>query len=251
MTSSAKRFHVVSCHVLWRELCYFAAQSPHVFTFDFLQQGLHNTPDVLRAELQKAIDRAPGCDAILVGYGLCSNGIEGIVARATPLVVVRAHDCITFLLGSKERYRSYFDAHPGTYWYSPGWIDVSLMPGRDRLDKVRAEYAEKFGEDNADYLVEMEQGWLKKYSNAAYVDLGFGDNEHFKDFTRSCASYLGWACDVMQGSPALVCALLDGTWAPADFLVVKPGETIYATHDDAIVCARRADQSPDQAQPAV
>ena len=239
---SPPRYHVVACHVLWRELCHFAAVSPAVCTFEFLEQGLHNTPDVLRAELQKAVDRADGkSDAILIGYGLCSNGIEGVVARNTPLVVVRAHDCITFLLGSKERYREYFDAHPGTYWYSPGWIETSRMPGRERLDLIRAEYAAKYGEDNADYLVEMEQGWMKNYHNAAYVDLGFGQTHPYRAFTRTCADYLGWSCDMVGGDPRLVQSLLDGSWHDDAFIVVRPGETIVATHDDAIVAALPSD----------
>ena len=51
---SAPRYHIIACHVLWRELCHFAALSRAVCTFEFLEQGLHNTPDVLRAEVQKA-----------------------------------------------------------------------------------------------------------------------------------------------------------------------------------------------------
>src|SRR5690606_9018005 len=147
------------------ELSYYASLSEHVFTFEFLPQGLHNTPEILRADLQKAIDAVPdGYDAVLIGYGLCSNGLTGIVARNAPLVIMRAHDCITFLLGSRARYREYFDAHPGTYWYSPGWIDSSLMPGKDRHDVLRAQYAAQYGEENAEYLMDMEQGWLKSYN---------------------------------------------------------------------------------------
>ena len=94
-----------------------------------MKQGLHNTPDALRKELQKAIDEVEGgYSAILIGYGLCSNGLEGIVARNTKLVIMRGHDCITFLLGSKEHYKKYFERHPGTYWYSPGWLDSGSMP---------------------------------------------------------------------------------------------------------------------------
>ena len=51
-------FHVISCHVLWRELCYYASLSRNIFTFSYLRQGLHNTPDILRKELQEAIDTA-------------------------------------------------------------------------------------------------------------------------------------------------------------------------------------------------
>ncbi len=95
---------VIACHVLWRELSYFASLSPHNYQFQFLKQGLHNVPDQLRQELQAAIDEAGDeYEAILLGYGLCSNGLMGIQARGTRLIVMRGHDCITFLLGQGAR----------------------------------------------------------------------------------------------------------------------------------------------------
>jgi hypothetical protein len=232
------KYKLICCHVLWREICYFASVSPHSFDIQFLKQGLHTVPDDLRATLQAAIDAVEeGYEAILVGYGLCSNGVEGIVARHTPLVFMRGHDCITFLLGSKERYREYFDAHPGTYWYSPGWIDTSCMPGPERYEKTRLDYLGKYGEDNADYLMKMEQKWIDDYSNAAYVDLGFGNNDHLKKYTRKCADWLKWTYDELQGDPQLMINFLDGNWNTEGFLVVQPGQQVKASHDDNILKA--------------
>ena len=235
-------FHVISCHVLWRELCYYASLSRNIFTFSYLRQGLHNTPDILRKELQEAIDTAPDtCEAVLLGYGLCSNGISGIVARNKPIVVPRAHDCITFLLGSKERYRQYFDEHPGTYWYTPGWIDTSTQPGEERYARVHKYYEETYGEENAKYLMEMEQAWMHNYSNAAYADLGFGENEPYKAYTQHCADWLGWNCDFLEGDPQLVKQLVEGYWPEDAFLVVQPGEMINPSHDETIITVKHPD----------
>jgi hypothetical protein len=236
------KYHVISCHVLWRELCYFASLSKNVFTFTFLPQGLHNTPDLLRKELQQSIDSVEGdYDALLIGYGLCCNGVEEIKARDKKLVLMRGHDCITYLLGSKERYREYFDAHPGTFWYSPGWIDTNKMPGEDRLRQKMQEYTEKFGKADAEYLMEMENGWMKNYSDATYVDLGFGDPAEFKEYTRKCADFLGWKYDEQVGDPGLVINFLEGNWEHEDFLVVEPGETIFASHDKLIFNAQKTE----------
>jgi len=233
-----RRFHLIACHVLWRELCYFTSLSPHLFTFNFVKQGLHNTPELLREQLQKAVDEAPDeCDAILLGYGLCSNGAASVVARGKKLVIPKAHDCITFFLGSKERYRAYFDAHPGTYWYTPGWIECSVQPGKGRFDLLRKEYSEKYGEENADYLMEMEQRWMKEYNNAAYVDLGMGDNARHIEFTRECAQWLGWGCDELTGDASLIKDFVDGRWDTDRFLIVEPGESIQPSHDDQVVKA--------------
>jgi len=231
-----KRYHLVACHVLWRELCYYASLSPHFFTFNFIKQGLHNTPELLKVQLQKAVDEAPDeCDAILLGYGLCSNGVSGVTSRTKKIVIPKAHDCITLFLGSKERYRTYFDAHPGTYWYTPGWVECSVQPGKGRYDLMRKEYVEKYGEENADYLMEMEQGWMKEYNNAAYVDLGVGDTARHKEFTHECAQWLGWKCDELPGDPSLIKDFVNGCWDAERFLVVEPGQAIIPSNDEQVL----------------
>ncbi len=231
------RYCIISCHVLWRELCYFASLSENVFNFRYLKQGLHRTPDLLRKELQQAIDEADdeGYDAILIGYGLCSNGTVGITAKKTKLVVMKGHDCITFLLGSKERYKSYFSSHPGTYWYSPGWIDTGTQPGKERYETTYQEYLDKYDEENAQYLMEMEQGWFREYNNAAYVDLGIGDSSRYKEYTRECAEWLKWNHDELDGNQKLMTDFVNGNWNGEDFLIVEPGHRIIATHDSRIM----------------
>ncbi|MBN1543549.1 DUF1638 domain-containing protein [candidate division KSB1 bacterium] len=230
----------ISCQVLWRELCYYGSMSPHVIEFKFLEQGLHDTPNELRRCVQENIDAVDGsADAILLGYGLCSNGLAGIHAGKTPLVVIRGHDCITFFLGSREKYRDYFDRKPGTYWYTPGWIDCSRtpMPGKERYDQMLAEYTKKYGADNAEYLMEMEQRWYRDYTNAAYVDLGFFDTEHYRTYTRECSRDLNWSFEPVPGDSSLIERWVRGEWESEDFLVVQPGQEIVASHDDLILKA--------------
>ena len=231
-----QKFYVISCHVLWRELCHFASISKNVFNFQFLKQGLHDTPDILRQQVQGAIDKLDGdYSAILIGYGLCSNGLVGIQARGTQLVIMRGHDCITFLLGSKNRYLEYFDRNPGTYWYSPGWIDTTLMPSKERLDQIFQQYKEKYGEENAEYLMQIEQRWIHDYSKAAYVDLGFYNTQSYKEYTKRCANELSWKYDELIGDPNLIMNFLEGNWNSEDFLILQPGEKVVASHDDRII----------------
>jgi hypothetical protein len=237
ISGDRKRLLLIACRVLWREFNYYSAQSPHDVNITYIEQGLHNTPDRLRTTLQEQIDRTSDgrFDAILLGYGLCSNGIVGLRARSIPLVVPRAHDCITLLLGSKERYREYFDKHPGTYWYSPGWIDCSDMPGPDRIEKTFRAYCEKYGEENARYLIERTEDWYKKYDNVAYVDWGFGDTMRFKEVALHCARSLGWNYDELRGEPGLVRRFLEGRWDKEDFLVVAPGEEIAGDYNSPTI----------------
>jgi len=163
-TDRGARYHVVACRVIEDELKAAAAASPAAVIFTWLEQGLHNEPDRLREAVQQAIDdaeEAPG-DAVVLGYGLCSRGVEGVRTRTRPLVVARAHDCITLLLGCRHRYADYVATHPGTYWYSPGWNRCHTPPGPQRRAELLDRYTREYGADTAAYLVEVEQG--KKFN---------------------------------------------------------------------------------------
>ena len=119
------RLKIISCEVFCREFRYFAAQSEHLIDIVFQPFGLHDTPKKLRGVTQAEVDATPEnkYHYILIGYGLCSRGTAGVTARHTPLVIPRAHDCITMFLGSKERYAQRFREAPGSYYYSSGWIE--------------------------------------------------------------------------------------------------------------------------------
>jgi len=233
---------VIACKVLYREFCYYAATSRNLVEVRFLEQGLHNEPSKLRRSAQAEIDAADETgqyDAILLGYGLCSNGIEGLRSTKHKLVIPRAHDCITFFLGSKERYAEHFRDHPGTYWYTPGWIETNGAADKPRYDAVYREYVEKYGEDNAKYLFEVLQSWMEHYDRAAYVDLGFCENMAFREHTKAVAAERGWKYVEVKGDPRLVIDLLEGNWDSGRFLVVEPGETVEAVHDGCILGVSR------------
>jgi len=224
------RLQFITCKVLQREAYYCAARSKNVVDVVLMEQGLHNEPGRLRTEVLKALEnncdiQGRPYDASLLGYGLCSNGIVGLSAEI-PVVVPRGHDCITLLLGSKDKYQEYFDSHRGIYWYSPGWIESDEQPSKERYERLLKEYKEKYGDDNAQYLMEVEQSWMKEYSWATFVDWGLTDSGEYKNYTKRCAEYLHWNYDELKGSPALMQKLIDGDWHESKFLVVKPGQKI-------------------------
>ena len=142
------RFQFIVCKVMQKEAYFCAARSKNTIDIVLMQQGLHNEPDKLRNEVQQALDcttdlQGRSYEASLLGYGLCSNGIVGLSAKI-PIVVPRGHDCVTLLLGSKDKYKQYFDSHRGVYWYSSGWIETGNQPGRQRYERVLKEYEEKY-----------------------------------------------------------------------------------------------------------
>jgi hypothetical protein len=213
-----KRILVLACEVLAREISRAAAGSPRIVDVELVTQGLHDLekPGMAR-ELQRRVDAAdPGLyDAVALGYALCNNGILGLAARAVPLVVPRAHDCITLLLGSRARYDAVFAAEPGTYFLSPGWLErdrtnLASTSGRENiLDKmgVTRSYADlvaEYGEENAAFIREELAGGTRHYTRTLYIAPPFPVPEELETAARARNAERGWRFERTEGSLALL-----------------------------------------------
>jgi hypothetical protein len=243
---------VIACEIAFREISYLAAQSPHVLDLEFLTQGHHDVPNDGREDIQRRIHAAPAgrYDAILIGYGLCSNMLLGLTTAHTPLVIPRAHDCITFFLGSKERYRQHFDQHPGTYYYTSGWLECRQRRGlpegagqtiflpANSGASVKAAYDQwvrKYGEDQARYLMEVLGSWSEGYTHGVLIDFDFTKDLALEREVRDICAQRGWQYEAATGDLGLLRRWINGQWDTGDFLVVPPKEAVVATYDDTII----------------
>jgi len=230
-----------------------AAHSPHIVDVELFQQGLHDIPSHLRVDLQTHIAGAvgQGYDAVVLSYGLCGKSIEGLKAREVPLVVPRAHDCITLFLGSRARYQQEFEKNPGTYWFASDYVERSKRPGTTLtmgaigpnadMQMLYEQYVAKYGKDNADYLMEVMGEWSKHYRRAAFVDMGVGDASSAERQARENAEKRGWTFERVVGDTVLIRRLLDADWEK-DFMVLQPGEEIAISCDEQIICQVRGNQ---------
>jgi hypothetical protein len=244
------RFRLIACEVLAREVYLCAARSPHLIDLELVEKGLHNTPDKLRVELQERIDatRPNRYDAILVGYGLCGNALLGMTARDIPVVMPRAHDCIALYLGSRAKYNAKFAENSGTYYYTADYIErtsadkdglaVSLGTAISTdIEGTYATYVEKYGKDNADYLMEVMGEWSAHYSRAVYID---HEDTRFlgcEQLAIDEAKRRGWKYENVPGSLLLFRQLMSGEWPAEDFLVVEPGRKVQPSYDDQVISA--------------
>jgi len=240
----------LGCEVLYREVCSLVATCPHTVDVTWLSQGLHDLGgEKMAAEIQKAIDAlTPGrYDAILLGFALCNNGVLGLTCPHAPIVVPKAHDCIALFLGSRHRYREYFDAHPGTFFLTTGWMerDDSKPAGAEHethqhqmgLDLTWDEMVKQYGEENARFLRETLGNMTVHYSRLAYIAMPYDRDLGFETEARKVAAGKGWEFDRLEGDLGLLAKLLSGEWDD-DMAVVEPGQTLAPTYDAHVLCAR-------------
>jgi hypothetical protein len=241
------RLKCIACEALARPVYLSAALSPHIVDVQLLRLGLHNEPGDLQKRLQAEIDAAngEGYDAIVLGYGLCGKATHGLVAGPVPVVIPKAHDCITLFLGSRERYTHQQAECSGTYWYEQDYIERGVFSGttfalgspvgtENDIQLVYDEYVEKYGKDNADYLMEVMGAWQSHYSRAVFIDTGLGADHPVEEKAKEQAERRGWRFERMEGDLILIRRLLFGDWKD-DFLVVEQGGKIGMTYDDDVV----------------
>ena len=241
------RLKLIACEVLYREMCAAAARSPNQVDIEFLPKGLHDLGgDAMRAGLQEMVDRADPArhEAILLGYGLCGNGVAGLASRALPLVIPRAHDCIALLLGGRDRYQQYFENTPGVYFRSTGWLERGEDLDQTTLGMVRKrtgagytleELVERYGAENGRYLYEELASYQRSYSQLTYIKTGLEPDGSFEQRAREEAERRGWRFDAISGDTRLFEKLVGGDWDEGEFLVVPPGWRVKAVYDGGVI----------------
>lgn len=252
---------VIACEVARREICHVAARSAHLLDVEFLPVGYHEDPKQGHRDIQRRLDSigAGRYDAVLLGYGLCNQILNGLVARSVPMVVPRAHDCLTLFLGSRHRHQAVHEACPGTFYFTSGWLDFAALRALSSqgIEAARAigdeattqqtvftghrsydELVAKYGEDNARYLVEMSQQWSASYERGLLIGFEFDSQLGLEERVRTICRRREWRFERAAGDLGLLERWVGGEWAEEDFLVVAPGHGVYASHNEAIIESR-------------
>jgi hypothetical protein len=192
----------------------------------FLDYGLHRVPKQLRASVQAEIDALPEASLVVLGYGLCGNGLAGIKAGIHTLLIPRTDDCIAILLGSYRSYLHQFQEHPGTYYLTKGWLESGSNPLKEYL-----ELKEKYGEHEADWMMDTQ---YRHYNRIALVAHTQEDLDAYRAKAQEVASYCSrWGMQYVEilGSDRYVQDLVrtietcsqNGQGIGEDFLLIPPG----------------------------
>ncbi|MBM9520401.1 DUF1638 domain-containing protein [Desulforhopalus vacuolatus] len=242
---------IVSCEVFRHEIELIASQMETPPVAYFMEQGLHERPDKLRETIQDFVleqeARRQDEFTILLGYGLCGQGLTEIHSTKATLVLPRVHDCIPLLLGITQDAASDFSLNGQTYWQTPGWVCYAHSELLRNKEAKYNEYLEKYGEDNAHYLMQEQLGWLKHYQTVRLIrwpqiaemevraekPSGF-----FEDEARCFAKEAELPFSECAGSDNYLRALLQGGKNTDLFLHIHPGYTARLTGEGTIVTER-------------
>lgn len=209
----------MACATVIEEMLPLLPQGMQYQVFDF---GLHSQPGELKARLQVAIHAMEDqFETIILGYGLCSQGVVGLSSGHSRLVIPRVDDCIAVFLGSRNAYSLETAKELGTYYLTKGWIEIGDTPF-SQYDI----HLQKYGKDNADYIYETMMG---KYKRLALINTGQHELEKFRAYAQQKAKQFKLSYQEIEGSQRLIKKMLFGPW-DEEFVVVEPGEVIQFEH---------------------
>jgi hypothetical protein len=199
----------------------------------FMDYGLHRVPAKMTITLQETLEGLEEPSLVILGYGLCGNGLKGLKSGKHTLLVPRVDDCIALLLGSYRAYMREFQAIPGTYYLSKGWLESGSHP----LSEYE-EYVPRYGEKEAMWIMDQQ---YQHYERLVLVAHKESDLEAYRDQAQTVASFCarwGMRYEEILGSDGYVRQLIElmrqaaeqGTvsldGAGNDFLLIPPGGEI-------------------------
>lgn len=241
------KFKCISCDALARQTYLCAAYSPHLVDVGLVSMGQHIKPRELNRTLQDKIDSINDTtyDAILLCYGLCGQATSGLTARRIPIVIPRAHDCITLCLGSKEEYKKQQEVCPGTIWHTKDYMErldnaaeysgIGASSAELYDEKAYEAMVSRMGKERADRIISSMGDMTKNYERAVFIEQNTGDGKKEEELVRKEAETKGWRFEKMKGDIKIIKGLLNGEWPEEDYLRVEPGQKIIIGFGDRIV----------------
>lgn len=207
--------HLIACEMLRDEVELAMARTGIEYPTIWLDKGLHDTPEKLRASLQDKIGQLDKYDTILLAMALCGGALDGISCGHARLAVPKFDDCIRLILSLEPGMHNAADAR--SLYYTRQWLDSA-----GHLTRQQEQYLEKYGEKKTKKIMRL---MLANYKSCRMVDTGAYDMAQWEDRARADAAALNLEYGTQQGSVRVLEKLLRQEF-DEEFLVVEPGETL-------------------------
>ncbi len=220
---------IIACAVFEKFLS--RTQALSAMRVHILDYGLHLTPRKMKSAIQSRLDRLAVPHRVLLGYGLCGNGLAGLKARCHTLIIPVVDDCISIFWGSRASFLKAFRAEPATYYLTPGWLECAGEP--------RSEYIQcckRYGPDKAGWIADAQ---YRNYRKLCFIAFTQDELEAYRpralQVAEFCRNRWEWQYAERVGSDALIRQLLEfgrvddcsrAAELHGGFLVIHPGEEV-------------------------
>jgi len=209
---SNKKIKLIICDVVLDEIQNEIPERWEVVKF---KKSLHENSDELRNVLQDEINKSENFDIIILGYGLCGKGVEGLFSNNAFLVIPRCEDCISMLLGSDIERKKQIDINPGTYFLTRGYIG----DGDNLIVPVSFQTKNKYDKETLEWIAKE---LLKNYSRLAFINTGNYDPSESIETAKREAEKYNLEFEEIKGSNELLSKITCGNW-DGQFLIIEPG----------------------------
>lgn len=225
---------ILACQTIKREVHLAINQTGVNYPVILIDSGLHNYPDRLRDTIQIQLNKIENVDTVLMAFGYCGNGLMGIKSPEARVIVPRADDCITLLLGSYD-VRKKISKEAGTYFLTKGWLDYE----RNLITEYE-QCVEKYGPDRA---LRVMKTMLSHYKRLMVIDTKAYPLEDILPTTAGFAEKMGMHHEKFTGSMRFLNKLLTGPW-DEEFIILEPGQEL--TFNDVCLDNANGQSSPHQ-----
>ncbi len=220
---------IIACDVFRNELEYLCKKNSYAPTIIYLEQGLHELPATIVEGVQKEIDKleeehAP--ERIFLAYGLCGRGLSGVHSKKALLIVPKVHDCVPLLLGTGPDNDIRPRENAETYWLSAGWSSYSCNFHIKEREERYKKYVEDYGQDSADYLMEVEYAWKTQYKAVCFIRWEAIINDEIIKNSKAVVADMGLPYTETQGSSDYLEEFLRGGGNKNNFFHIEPYFTL-------------------------
>ena len=180
----------------------------------------HETPKTVNSEdfhIKGRQEHAP--QKIILGYGLCSNGIVGVKSRQHTLVIPRVHDCLDLFLGFVGKGVSRGNGSTRDYYLTPG----TLLNQKDPYSIMTLEYTPKMGEKMAQWGMKEE---LKHYTRFILITTPRSDMDEIRHKALQNTEFFGMELIEKYSNMTFLSQILYGPHNSKNFLRLPPGDVI-------------------------
>ena len=206
---------VFSCNTLEVELRLALDDAGLDYPVVWLEGGLHNHPERLRDRLNEALAGLGGAGRVLMALGHCGGACSGLKNPGYELIIPRADDCLSLLMGSLEIRQRVSRLCP-TYFLTAGWLRHT-----ENLITSFSRDCGHFGRERAERAYRI---MLQHYRRLGFIDTGAYDPAEEELKTAPLAGLVGLNLERLPGSLAWLKRLLTGPWDGGEFIVVRPGQ---------------------------